>query len=86
VNAGCIRVSTGAPAFMARYNRTMVTPIRLLGFALVIGLIAALCLLSAAGATVVAIATVVAVAVDTLRHRTPRSATQDRLRIDLSNR
>ena len=87
MNGRCILVRPRAVGAGGRYNQFMITPIRILGLALVIGLIAALCLLSAATATVVGGVTVAAVAIDALRHQPPQAPTTERtITVDLSSR
>ena len=67
------------------YNQSMGTP-RILGLALAIACVAALCLLSTVTASVVAGITLIAVGIDGLRSR-PRPATDRRsLLIDLTTR
>lgn len=82
--AGCIHVSTRAKREPGGYNEDMGIA-RILGLALAIACVAALCLLSTTTATIVAAATLVAVGIDGFRER-PRAEVRQRVLIDLSTR
>lgn len=85
VNEGCIHVRTRARLRTGRYIKRMSTA-RIIGVALLIAGIAALCLLSTTTATIVAVVTVLAVAIDSSGSRQRRDAHHGAVMIDLSTR
>lgn len=85
VIAGCIHVSTRAGGEAGGYNEVM-SKAHIIGLAIAIAGVAALCLLSTTTATFVAIATLIAVGIDGFRERPRTEIRQRAVMIDLSTR